>query len=167
VAASFPRILWRPSLHPWCLAAEEYWFRGRIVSWLSRHLRCIPVRRDRTGDAALRQICGVLPEGTTIFFPEGRRSPDGNILEGHPGAGFVAWRTHPRIVPVAMSGLLDAMPYENPWPRVGRRLRIAFGEPVPCADLYQRPQGKETAQAIVDRAMAAVRGLYADLLADG
>jgi short-subunit dehydrogenase len=166
LAAHFPHTLWRPALHPWCLAAAEYWFRGRARAWLARHLRCIPVRRGQREISPLRRLCAVLPDGTTVFFPEGRRSPDGTILAGLPGAGYVAWRTHPQIVPVAVDGLLDAMPYENPRPRIGRRFRIAFGDPVECADLYERPEGRETAQAIVDRAMAAVRDLHAGLISD-
>lgn len=166
LAAHFPHTLWRPALHPWCLVAAEYWFRTRAVAWLARHLRCIPVHRGRKNDSALRRMCEELPHGTTIMFPEGRRSPDGTILASRPGAGYIAWQTHPRIVPVAVDGLLDAMPYKHPRPRIGRRLRIAFGDPVECADLYARPEGRETAQAIVDRAMTAVRDLHAGLLAD-
>ena len=166
LAAHFPHTLWRPALHPWSLAAAQYWFRGRAVAWLARNLRCIPVCRGRRDASALRRMCEELPDGTTIFFPEGRRSPDGTILAARPGAGYVAWRTHPRIVPVAVDGLLDAMPYGHPRPRIGRRLRVAFGDPVECADLYARPEGRETAQAIVDRAMAAVRDLHAGLIAD-
>jgi len=166
LAAYFPHTLWRPALHPWSLVAAEYWFRTRAVAWLARHLRCIPVRRGRKNVSALRRMCEELPCGTAIMFPEGRRSSDGTILAGRPGAGYMALQTHPRIVPVAVDGLLDAMPYKHPRPRIGRRLRIAFGDPVECKDLYARPEGKETAQAIVDRAMAAVRDLHAGLVAD-
>ena len=166
LAAHFPHTLWRPALHPWSLAVSQYWFRGRAVGWLARHLRCIPVCRGWADASALRRMCDELPDGTTIFFPEGRRSRTGTILAGRPGAGYVAWRTHPQIVPVAVDGLLDAMPYEHPWPRIGRRLRVAFGDPIDCVDLYARPEGRETAQAIVDRGMAAVCDLHAELIAD-
>ena len=164
LAAFFPRTLWRPRLHPWCLAAAEYWFRTRPLRWLADHLRCIPVSRSRQDVLALRDLLRVLPGGLTVLFPEGRRSPDGLVREGFPGAGHVARQTRARIVPVAVDGLLDAMPYQRPRPRIGKQLRITFGDPVLCDDLYARPKDRETAQAIVDRTMAAVRVLHQELV---
>jgi len=167
LAAFFPRLLVASHLHPWNAAAAEYWFARPPVAWLARQLRCIPVR-TRGGDAgALRIMCRVLPESTMIFFPEGRRSPDGVIGCGHPGAGFVARKTHARIVPVAVHGLLEAMPYDVPRPHIGKRLAIAFGDPIPCDDLYARPITRETTHAIVDRAMAAVRRLHEEVRTSG
>lgn len=163
LAAWFPRTLWRPALHPWSLAAREYWFRGRARSWLARHLRCIPLDRGRPDTASLRRLCEELRGGVAVFFPEGRRSPDGRILSARPGAGYLAWRTRARIVPVALDGLLGAMPYEDPRPGLGHRFRIAFGDALDCGDLYDVARGREAAETIVRRAMAAVRRLHADL----
>ncbi|HEX9754137.1 MAG TPA: lysophospholipid acyltransferase family protein, partial [Gemmatimonadales bacterium] len=136
LAAFFPRLLLRPRLHPWSIAAAEYWFSNGIIAWLARHLRCLPARAGIRDASAVRRLCRVLPNGMTIFFPEGRRSPDGIVARGLPGAGFVARATRARIVPVAIDGLLEAMPYHRPWPRIGKRLAIAFGDPVPCEDLF-------------------------------
>lgn len=163
LAAFFPRLLVRPHLHPWNAAAAEYWFQNPLISWLADHTRCIPVRRGQRNEGALRKMCRVLPQGTMVFFPEGRRSLDGVVGPGRPGAGFVARRTEARIIPVAVDGLLQAMPYHAPRPRIGRRITIAFGDPIPCDDLFRRPADRETAQAIVDRAMAAVRLLHKQL----
>lgn len=165
LAAYFPQILWRPSLHPWSLAAAEYWFRGRARAWAARHLRCIPVDRTRTNGPALRGLCAVLPSGVAILFPEGHRSRDGIIRDGFPGVGYVAQRTRPRIVPVAVAGLLDAMPYDDPRPRVGKRLRIAFGDPVDCHDLYAGSGTRASARRIAGRAMKAVRELHEQIAA--
>ena len=163
LAAFFPRALFRRRLHPWHVAASEYWFSNRVVTWFARRLRCIPARA-RAGDAgAVRTLCRVLPQGIAVFFPEGRRSKDGTVHRGRPGAGFVAQRTRARIVPVAIDGLLAAMPYHAPRPHIGKRLVIAFGDPVLCDDLFALAPTRETAQAIVDRAMAAVSRLHGTL----
>lgn len=163
LGAFFPHGLWRPALHPWNLAAAEYWFRGPARSWLARHLRCIPLDRTRPDGPAVRQMCEVLPQGIAVFFPEGRRSADGQLQSFHPGTGYVAWRTRARIVPVALDGLLDALPYDDLRPRIGRRLRIAYGDPLDCEDLYAAAAGRKVAGLIVERAMDAVRDLHSDL----
>ena len=162
LAAFFPHLLFHSRLHPWNFAASEHFFRNRAITWLSNHLRCIAVRSG--GDAgALRAMCRVLPSGVTVLFPEGRRSPSGIIGRGLPGAGFLACQTGARIIPVAIDGLLAAMPYHAPWPRIGKRISIAFGEPVSYDDLLTSGTTREVAQAIVDRSMAAVTSLYQGL----
>jgi 1-acyl-sn-glycerol-3-phosphate acyltransferase len=163
LAAFFPQALWRPALHPWNLAAAEYWFSGPARAWLARHLRCISLDRSRSDGFAVRRMCEVLPQGVAVFFPEGRRSIDGQLQHARPGAGYVAWRTRATIVPVALDGLLDALPYDDLRPRIGRRLRIAFGDPIECRELYAAANGREVAGAIVERAMDAVRDLHAGL----
>ena len=165
LAAFFPRALVAPRLHPWSLAAEEYWFRNRRRAWLARHLRCIPVKRNGHDAEALETLRRELPRGMTVYFPEGRRSPDGRIRRGLPGAGYLAHATKATVVPVAIDGLLDAMPYSNPRPRIGRRIRIAFGDPISCDDLFLRTRTLTTSQAIVDRAMSAVTELHYHLRA--
>ena len=163
LAAFFPRALINPRLHPWNFAASEHFFSNPVIAWLSNHLRCIAVRTG--GDAgALRTMCRVLPKGVTVLFPEGQRSPDG-IRPGLPGAGFVARQTQARIIPVAIDGLLDTMPYHAPRPHIGKRITIAFGDPLSYDDLLAAPATRETAQEIVDRSMAAVNHLHKQLSA--
>jgi dehydrogenase/reductase SDR family protein 7B len=165
LAAFFPRALLRRRLQPWSVAAADYWFRGRVRAWLADRLRCLPARAGLRDGGTVRTLCRVLPAGTTVFFPEGKRSPDGVIGPGQPGAGFVALETGARIVPVAIHGLLDAMPHRRPWPRIGKTLTIAFGDPVAYADLAARGRTRETAQRIVQRAMGEVERLHRALAA--
>jgi 1-acyl-sn-glycerol-3-phosphate acyltransferase len=162
LAAFFPRALFHSRLHPWNFAASQHFFHNRAITWLSSHLRCIAVTGG--GDAgALRTMCRVLPSGVTVLFPEGRRSPNGIIGPGLPGAGFLVCQTGARIVPVAIDGLLAAMPYHAPRPHTGKRISIAFGEPVSYDDLLTSGTTHEIAQAIVDRSMAAVNRLHQEL----
>lgn len=166
LAAFFPQILFRPHLRPWSAAAAEYWFRHRAIAWLADRLRCLPARTGRRDPGTLRTLCRVLPTGITVFFPEGKRSRDGRIGAGKSGAGFIALRTGARIVPVAIDGLLAAMPHDAPRPRIGKAFTIAFGDPVPYADLAAGGTTREAAQAIVDRSLAAVTRLHESLSDD-
>jgi dehydrogenase/reductase SDR family protein 7B len=167
LAAFSPRALFRRRLQPWSVAAADYWFRGRVTAWLADRLRCLPARAGLRDGGTVRSLCRVLPTGTTVFFPEGKRSPDGVIGPARPGAGFVALETGARIVPVAIHGLLDAMPHRRPWPRIGRTLAIAFGDPVAYGDLAAAGSAppRETARRIVARSMDAVEGLHRSLMA--
>jgi 1-acyl-sn-glycerol-3-phosphate acyltransferase len=162
LSAHFPRVLFRPDLHPWQAAAAEYWFASPVTSWFARRLRCVPVRTGNDG-AALRALSRRLESGTLVFFPEGRRSASGKISRGLPGAGFVARRTRARVVPVAIDGLLDAMPYDRPVPRLGKKVRISFGDPIACDDLFARRDTRVASQALVDRAMTEVEHLLEEI----
>src|SRR5437773_2050983 len=67
---------------------------------------------ERAADFArgLRQLEAVLREGRPlILFPEGRRSPDGRLVEFKPGAAMLAMRTGTPIVPIRLVGLHEAM----------------------------------------------------------
>jgi len=168
LAAFFPRVFFHPRLHPWSVAASEYWFPNRVMAWLADRLRCLPVRAGQRDGVTVRTLCRVLPAGVTVFFPEGRRSKDGTIGEARPGVGYIALETGARIVPVAIHGLLAAMPHHRPWPRIGKKFTIAFGDPIPCDDLAAGPVTRDAAQAIGDRCLAAIRGLHRSLAtADG
>ncbi len=77
--------------------------------------------------------------------------------KGRPGAGFVIMGTQPRVIPVAIDGMQDVLPIGSSWPRLFKRIYVSYGAPVDYSDLLEGDRSRETAQAIVDRAMDAIR----------
>ena len=48
-------------------------------------------------------------------------------------------------------------------PRLFKRIAVSFGSPVDYTDLLAMPRTRETAQAVIDRVMAAIRVQHAEL----
>jgi long-chain acyl-CoA synthetase len=69
-----------------------------------------------------------------VWFPEGRRSPDGELQEFQQGVGLVLRGAQAQAVPTAIRGTFAAWPRHRRWPRPGR-IDIVFGAPLHSRDL--------------------------------
>lgn len=164
LAAFLPTALWRPDLFPWNPAAKEKFFARPLLRLLMRLWKCIPVRRHQHDFEALAEMERCLADGTMILYPEGTRSRSGRLNPGRPGVGKLIHDLRPIVVPVAHTGIEDVLPIGARFPRIGRRIRIAFGQPLELAAYYDLPPGKPTSQLIVARVMAEIAALRGALL---
>ena len=98
-----------------------------------------------------------------VLFPEGTRSRDGEIRNGKAGAGFVVLANQPKVVPVTVDGLYDVLPVGSTFPRLFKRIWLAFGKPIEYTDYAGRPRSKDAAQEIVDDVTRILRGQLAGL----
>jgi 1-acyl-sn-glycerol-3-phosphate acyltransferase len=74
---------------------------GRIFRWLG----AFPVSLDNPESSALKNSLKVLRKGEALMiFPEGGRSPNGQLLPFKEGAAHLALKTGASILPVAVHG---------------------------------------------------------------
>jgi len=165
LGAFYPQSWWRPHLIPWNPAAAENFYRTPILAWLADNWKCIWVRQGRRDLHALHRMIEVLPRGVMTLFPEGTRTRDGSVGPGQAGPGLLTLATGARVIPVAIEGMREVLPIGKYLPRIFKRIRVSFGPPVEYADLLALPRTRETAQALVDRVMAAIRAQHAKLQA--
>ena len=107
-------------------------WRGRLFVALGG----FPVLRGASDAEAIETSRAILQRGDVLaLFPEGTRVPDPEKL-GLPrrGATRLAIETGAVIVPTAITGT-----EKRRW-HLPRRVRIAFGEPVPVTDLSPTPE---------------------------
>ncbi|MFC1851715.1 lysophospholipid acyltransferase family protein [candidate division CSSED10-310 bacterium] len=164
--AFFPKVLIRPDLLPYHPAALENFFKGRILSWMSRKWRCIPVRRGNRGEKdmfALSQMIKTLKRGTMILFPEGTRSRTGRVGPGRVGVGKLIHDTKPVVVPVAIHGMDKVLPIGASFPHFFQKIRIIYGKPIDLEEYFQMPEGVQTSRLIVDSVISEITDLH-DLL---
>ena len=98
--------------------------------------------------ASLRQAGAVLQAGRSIlYFAEGTRSPDGNLLPFKKGGFVMALETRTPVVPIAVQGSREVLPKQSFSLRPGR-IRVRAMPPIPTDG-----RGVEARNAL----MAAVR----------
>jgi 1-acyl-sn-glycerol-3-phosphate acyltransferase len=124
----------------WLAKAEL--FRVPLLGWMLRMSGDVPVERsDRRKSATallqcaryLRQRCSV------VFFPEGTRSPDRQVLPFNEGPFRLAIREHIPILPLVVDGSGAALP-RNSWMFGGTQdlyLRVLEAVPVDGWNIQQ------------------------------
>ncbi len=157
LAAFYPRSLLQPRFLPWNPAAAENFYRTPILAWLADNWKCIWVQPGRRDLHALHRMIQVLPRGVMTLFPEGTRTRDGSVGPGHAGTGLLILATRARVIPVTIDGMRDVLPIGSSVPRIFKRITVTYGAPVDYADYLAQPRTRETAQALIDRVMAAIR----------
>ncbi|MBL9172016.1 MAG: 1-acyl-sn-glycerol-3-phosphate acyltransferase [Verrucomicrobiales bacterium] len=110
--------------------ARESLFRIPIFSPLIRTLNAVPIDRDGVSPAGLRTVLDLLNDGRAVLlFPEGTRSPDGNIQGAKTGVGLAVIKSGAPVVPVRVFGLYDLWGRRQILPRPGH-MAIKFGMPL-------------------------------------
>lgn len=118
-------------------------FRDPVMRFVSRATRVFPVDQSSRPLANLGLGATVLARGhNLVWFPEGRRSPDGTLRPFQPGIGLIL-AAHPvPVVPVRIEGSFAALPPGAWWPR-RRRITIIFGRTFNPAALAGQSEGAE------------------------
>ena len=85
--------------------ARDTLFRNPLANWTLRSWHCVPMSRDRGAIGALRTVLRLLNEDKAVLmFPEGTRSPDGQLQEPRAGVGMIVARANVPIVPMRIFG---------------------------------------------------------------
>lgn len=72
---------------------------------------------------------------TVIFFPEGTRSPTGELRAFKKGAFVLAIQTGVEVVPAAIVGSREVMAKGSWRIHMGRTIRVQLGAPIPVGEL--------------------------------
>ena len=156
-----PRLFREHAFIPYHVPEERNFFKGRLLSWFMRRMKCIPVRRgEGLYQPAMERIIAVLREGGCVrVFPEGTRTRSGILGHGRPGVGRVLYETGVTVVPCFTQGLDKVLPIGSVVPRIGQRVEIVIGPGFSVDDLRVLPNTKETWQKIADRVMERISEL--------
>lgn len=140
-------------------ARKTLWKPGLAAWWLDA-VGCIPVDRDGGSDVqAMKRVLRALGEGKVlILFPEGTRSPTGELQTPKPGVGFMACRTGVPVVPARVFGSFKAFGRNAPL-RLGTPVSVVFGPPVERKDYDDPKDGKERYQRASERIMRRIAAL--------
>ena len=128
-----------------------------IVGWqLKRSGQvCIDQQKPTNSLTAIRSAVKSLKAGMPlVIYPEGGRTPDGEIKPFLPGAFFLAIKAQVDIVPVALIGTYELLPMDTYHIKC-RPLEMRVGEPISTAGLTIRDM-----EAVSARVKKAIEELY-------
>ena len=112
------------------MAKTELFEGNRIFAWFITALHAFPVRRGESDIAAVKKAIAKLQEGNILnMYPEGTRSPDGELGKILPGVVVVVRRAQVPVIPVAIVGSREA------WPKGAKGInshpvRVMYGKPL-------------------------------------
>ena len=130
-----------------------------VLGWLLPKLNVIPVNLESIDRSALKALIRVLRAGDcALVFPEGSRTPDGNLQPALPGVGLLIAKTLAPVVPMRVFGAFNA------WPIGGRihlfrRITILVGEPIYFSEADLSPREGLYAR-LSQRIMDAIAALH-------
>jgi len=147
----------------WYLARNTLFSRNKFFGWLIASVNAVPISRERLDLKTLHHIHDLCAKGAKVLiFPEGTRSPDGQLQKGHAGIGLFAEKVGVDIVPAYVAGSFEALPRQKLLPRPVR-ISVIFGPPLTLDRWQHIPPGRERYQAIADDLMAAIADLKRQL----
>jgi 1-acyl-sn-glycerol-3-phosphate acyltransferase len=105
-------------------------FNSRAFRLLVAALDAIPIDREGTGLGGLKETLKRIKRGEyVLIFPEGTRTPDGEVHAIKPGFCAIARRGKVPLVPVALDGAFDAWPRQRKFPRRAV-IHVHWGQPI-------------------------------------
>ncbi len=115
--------------------ARQTLFRFAPLRWLLNSLDTIPIDREGSGFGGLKETLKRLKRGELVLlFPEGTRSPDGEVHAMKPGFCAIAKRSGVPLIPMALDGAFEAWPRHRTIPR-RTVVHVEFGESITPADV--------------------------------
>jgi 1-acyl-sn-glycerol-3-phosphate acyltransferase len=128
-----------------------------VVGWqLKRSGQvCIDQQKPTNSIAAIRSAVKSLKAGMPlVIYPEGGRTPDGEIKPFLPGAFFLAIKAQVDIVPIALVGTYELLPM-NTYHIKCRPLEMRVGEPISTIGVTMRDM-----EAVSAKVRKAIEDLY-------
>lgn len=150
-----PPLTGLASARPLVYMAKRELMKG-IPGFIMRSLRAHPVDRDGADLAAYRFALKTLKDGhAMVIFPEGTRSPDGNLLPSQPGIARIARRASVPIVPVHIKGTFESFSRHMKKPKC-HPVSIVFGDPISVEEINTYPDDKDGYKSLADEVMRRV-----------
>ena len=139
------------------ILAKKELFRYPFMGWHLRRSGQIPVVLENP-KASVRSlnlaVAAVRNNKSLVIFPEGGRSPDGQLQSFMGGAFYAAIKAQVDVVPIALVGTYEMLKM-NTWHIKPGPVEMVVGEPIRTAGMSTRDIAK-----ITERAREAIADLY-------
>lgn len=150
--------------------ARDTLFKVPVWGTLLRYMGAIPLKRASVDRGAWDKIIDTIKEGHVVgLFPEGTRTPDGEIHEGKPGTGMLVYRSRCMVIPVYIHGGFRAWKKGTFLPVPFRKVTVIYGKPMSFEEEFKKEASKQVYIEITKKIMDELKIMrvdYAKRLAD-
>lgn len=139
--------------------ARDTLFRNPLMGAFLRRVGVIPLDRNKGDVTAMKTAIQLLRDGASVaLFPEGTRSPDGNLQPPKPGIGFLVAKGNAPVVPVYVHGSYEA------WSKHSGGLKrkpitVVFGQLITQEEIRSLGSGREAYALIGELIMKRIAEL--------
>jgi 1-acyl-sn-glycerol-3-phosphate acyltransferase len=130
--------------------AKKPLFKSRLFAWFIDSLGAVPIDQEASGVEGIKTSLNLLKAGkAVVIFPEGSRTPDGQIKPFKPGIVVLIRRAGVPVLPVGIAGAYEAWPMHRKLPRLlplvspwhPEGISVVIGRPIPAQKLkHLEPQ---------------------------
>ena len=147
-----------------CYMGKGDLFRIPLFGPFIRYNYVYYVDKDEGGRQAIRTATELLESGELlVLFPEGTRSPDGELMKGEAGAAFIAMRAHAPIIPIALWGT-DVMLQRHSKILHRTPVYVNIGKPMYVPEPQDGSKlSREEINAFTDRLIATIAELFNEI----
>jgi 1-acyl-sn-glycerol-3-phosphate acyltransferase len=131
------------------ILAKQELFRYPFMGWHLQRSGQIPVvlENPRASVRSLNRAVGSLQQGMSlVIFPEGGRSPDGQLHPFMGGAFYAALKAHADVIPMALVGTFQMLKM-NTWHIKPGPLQLIVGRPISTVGMSTKEMEKLKQQA--------------------
>lgn len=116
-----------------------------VIGFLMRSIGGFPIQREGMGASGMKETLRRIRNGGIVtLFPEGTRTPDGELGPLKPGIAVLVARAGVPVIPAGIAGTFEAWPRTRRFPRP-RPLRIHYGRPIVPEEIAGMPPEAVTA----------------------
>jgi 1-acyl-sn-glycerol-3-phosphate acyltransferase len=133
----------------------ETFHRKPLVHMVTHNTQCIPVNKKKPRSAIMAAIHALRNGEPVGIFPEGGFTRDGSIRGIQRGVEVMARGAKCPVVPVVITGLFGTAlalrkewRKDHLWKKSWPKVRITFGEPIPCGDLTAELLGERLTELL-------------------
>jgi 1-acyl-sn-glycerol-3-phosphate acyltransferase len=141
--------------------ARSTLFCNRLLGGVLKRLNAIPVDSNHPLNLkTLKHLLRLLQKGNgLLLFPEGVRSPDGNLQKAKPGIGFLACRSQVTVIPARIFGTFKAYSRHRKSPSLGYPLSVVYGPPLTPADYDIKGHSKQRYEKASKKIMDSIQAI--------
>lgn len=136
-------------------------FNNPFSGFLMRKIGIFPIRQHSADASAVRAMVQLYRAGeVVIVYPEGGRSPSGELQPFFPDFARLAIRLKARLVPAGMAGPRDVLPMGSLIPRPNTPVAVVFGDAFELSQFY----GREITAQVAAEAAEVMHSRVAELV---
>jgi 1-acyl-sn-glycerol-3-phosphate acyltransferase len=139
--------------------ARDTLFSTPLARWFLTGVQVLPMDRTRGDVGALRKGINLLKSGKVLgLFPEGTRSPNGEIQSAKGGIGFLISKANVPVVPAYVDGSFQAFPKGAKRIKRGR-VRVFYGKPIEPSEFAALGTDRDSYERIGELVMGRIAAL--------